>query len=113
MNEENPAAPAAAAPPTPPPLPTPPTAGTITLGVKATGRSVTIPEHAAVILLQLLDRISLGGSDLKFSAALAQRALEEAMRVMQAEAAVPAQPPSRQQRRALARAEAPKGIRPE
>lgn len=93
----------------PPPAPTPPTAaGAITFGIQATGRTVTIPEHAAVILIQLLDRITLGGSDLKFSVALAQRALEEAMRTMQAEAAAAAaaeaaRPPSRQQRRALAR----------
>ena len=107
MSEDNPQ------PPTPTAAIPPTTAGPITLAIQATGRTVTIPEHAAVILLQLLDRISLGGSDLKFNVAIAQRALEEAMRIMQAEAAIPPRPPSRQQRRAKARAEAPKGIRPE
>ncbi len=94
-------------PSAPPALP-PTAAGPIHLQIQATGRVVTIPEHAAVILLQLLDRITLGGSDLKFSVALAQRALEEAMRIMQAEAAVPVRPPTRQQRRASARQKTPK-----
>jgi len=98
------------APVTPPAAPPPTAIGPISIGVQATGRTVTIPEHAAVILLQLLDRISLGGSNLKFNVAIAQQALEEGMRVMQAQAA---HPPSRQQRRAKARKEPPKGIRPE
>ena len=100
MNEQP-----APAPAPPPAVPIPPTAsGAISFGIHATGRTVTIPEHAALILIQLLDRITLGGSDLKFSVALAQRALEEAMRTMQAQAAAEAaNPPSRQQRRAAAR----------
>ena len=98
MNEENSAAPTAPAPLAGPPSLA--TTGSIHLGIQATGRIVTIPEHAAMILLQLLDRISLGGSDLKFNVAIAQRALEEGVRAMQAEAA---RPPNRQARRAAAR----------
>lgn len=91
---------------------TPPVGVPIQIAVAGGSEKVLISEFAARILNQFCNQAQLIGSEAKFQLGIAQRELEESLKVLDAgraatqaaaQAAAPPGPPNRQQRRQLER----------